>query len=107
MSAFVPAARVTDVPAGGGVTVHVQGRPVALFEHDGRIHAYEGVCLHRGGPVGDGDVEEGVVTCPWHGWQYHVTTGRNVLDPSVGLKPLPVRVEVNQVLVAIDAEEAG
>lgn len=101
MNGFVPVAAAGDVPPGTGRTVTVGEQPVALFNHEGTVHAYDGVCLHRGGPVGDGDVEDGVVTCPWHGWQYHVETGCNVLDPSVCLRRHEVRVEDGTVLVRL------
>jgi len=101
MSTYVEVAKIADVPPGTGRNVDVDGRPVALFNLDGTFYAYEGVCLHRGGPVGDGDVEHGIVTCPWHGWQYEVATGRHTLDPTIGLRPYDVRVEGDAVLVAI------
>jgi nitrite reductase/ring-hydroxylating ferredoxin subunit len=101
VSAFVPVARAADVPPGTGTTVMVGARAVALFNLDGEFHALDGVCLHRGGPVGEGDVDDGVVTCPWHGWQYEVATGRNVLDRSIGLAKHDARVEEGTVFVAL------
>jgi len=102
VSGSVPVARAAEVPPGTGKTVMVGERAVALFNVGGQFHALDGVCLHRGGPVGDGDVEDGVVTCPWHGWQYEVSTGRNVLDPSIGLGRYDARVEDGMVLVALE-----
>jgi nitrite reductase/ring-hydroxylating ferredoxin subunit len=58
--------------------------------------------LHRGGPVGEGELEGTVVTCPWHGFQYDVRTGRNVLDPEIGLKPYEVEVADGVVKVSTD-----
>lgn len=101
MAGHVEVARVEEIPPGTGRTVHAGDRPVALFNVDGAFHAYEGACLHRGGPVGDGDIEDGIVTCPWHGWQYEVATGRNTLDLSIGLRAYDVRVEDGAVLVAL------
>ena len=101
MTSFVPVASVDEIPPGSGTTVLVSDRPVAVFNVDGTFHAYDGVCLHRGGPVGDGDVENGVVTCPWHGWQYDVATGEHVLDRSIGLTRRRVLVADGQVLVAL------
>jgi nitrite reductase (NADH) small subunit len=101
MSGSVRVARVDEIPPGTGKTVLVGMQPVALFNDAGRIHAYDGVCLHRGGPVGDGDVEDGIVTCPWHGWQYDVATGANVLDTAVCLRRHKVRVEGGAVFVRV------
>ena len=95
----VRVASVTDVPPGTGRTVTVGARAVALFNVDGTFYAIDGTCLHRGGPVGDGDLEDRVVTCPWHGWQYDVTTGEHTFDRSIGLRRYTVRVEGDDVLI--------
>jgi len=42
-------------------------------------------CLHRGGPLGEGALEGKIVTCPWHGWQYDVTTGKTTMNPNAGV----------------------
>ena len=101
MPEYVRVASVSEVPAGTGRVVEANGRALALFNVDGRFYAMDNTCLHRGGPVGDGDLEGTIVTCPWHGFQYDVTTGRNVLDPDVGLEPFAVRVDGDDVLVAV------
>jgi nitrite reductase/ring-hydroxylating ferredoxin subunit len=101
MSGFIAVARVEEIPAGTGRPFDVDGKTVALFNVGGAFYAMDGVCLHRGGPVGEGDLEETVVTCPWHGWQYDVTTGANLLDPSIGLTKHETRVENGMVLVAL------
>jgi nitrite reductase (NADH) small subunit/3-phenylpropionate/trans-cinnamate dioxygenase ferredoxin subunit len=98
---YVPVARVADVPPGTGTVVETNGRKLALFNVDGTFYALDNTCLHRGGPVGEGDLEDTIVTCPWHGFQYDVTTGRNVFDPEVGLETFPVRVSGDVVLIAV------
>ena len=101
MSRFIAVARADEIPPGTGRPFNVEGKPVALFNVGGTFHAIDGVCLHRGGPVGEGDLEDTTVTCPWHGWQYDVTTGANVLDPAIGLTTHETRVEDGVVLVAL------
>ena len=98
---FVRVAAVDDVAPGSGKVVVANGRALALFNVDGSFYALDNTCLHRGGPVGEGDLEGVVVTCPWHGFQYDVTTGRNVFDPEVGLETFPVRVTDGDVEVAV------
>ena len=98
---FVRVASVADVEPGTGKVVEAGGRAVALFNVDGTFYAIDNTCLHRGGPVGEGDLDGVVVTCPWHGFQYDVTTGRNVFDPEVGLATYPVRVVDENVLIAL------
>ena len=55
--------------------VMIKGRVIAVFRHDSRLYAMDGMCAHQGGPVAEGIVEHGCVTCPWHGWQYELETG--------------------------------
>ena len=101
MAEFVRVARAGEIAPGEGTLVEAGGKKIALFNVDGTFYAIDNTCLHRGGPVGQGDLEGVVVTCPWHGFQYDVTTGRNVFDREVGLQTFAVRVEGDEVLVAV------
>lgn len=100
MAEFVPVASTSEVPSGRSKVVVAAGQIIALFNVDGRFYALSGTCLHRGGPVGEGELDGPVVTCPWHGWQYDVRTGQNVLNPMARLTSYPVKVEAGTVFVA-------
>ena len=76
--AFIRAVAVGEIPAGTIREVSVNGKAVAVANVGGEFHAIDNTCLHRGGPLGDGPLEGKIVTCPWHGWQYDVTTGKVV-----------------------------
>jgi nitrite reductase (NADH) small subunit len=89
---FVAVGRVADFPPGRGCMVVVDGRHVALFRLDGEFHAIDNLCLHQAGPLCDGDIDRGVVTCPWHGWSYQIRTGTLVQDPRVGVSKHNARV---------------
>jgi nitrite reductase (NADH) small subunit/3-phenylpropionate/trans-cinnamate dioxygenase ferredoxin subunit len=78
MAEYVKVASVRDLPPGSGMTVEVGGKPVAVFNCDGAFFAIDDTCPHQGGPLGEGEVEGMVVTCPWHEWRYDVRTGVNV-----------------------------
>jgi nitrite reductase (NADH) small subunit/3-phenylpropionate/trans-cinnamate dioxygenase ferredoxin subunit len=98
---FVLAAKKTDVPPGTICEVQVEGKAVALANVDGQFHAIDGVCIHRGGPLGDGVLEGAVVTCPWHGWQYDVRTGRVGQNPAAGVNCYPVEVRGEEIFVNV------
>jgi nitrite reductase (NADH) small subunit len=100
MASYVRAAKVSDVAPGTGKTVEVNGRQIALFNVGGRFYALAGECPHRGGPLGEGDLEGCVVTCPWHAWQFDVTTGESLTD-DLRAEHYAVQVEGDDVLVAI------
>ena len=73
-------AATAEIPNGEGREFVVGGRIVALFNVDGIFHALDGICPHSGGPLAKGALQKNVVTCPWHGWQFDVTTGRHCLN---------------------------
>lgn len=99
--ALIKVGTVADVPPGEGRVVEAGGRVLALFNVQGRFFAIDNACSHRGGPLGEGDVEDGVVTCPWHAWRWDVRTGANVNNPAVTLACFPVRVEGDALVVEI------
>ena len=51
------------------------GERIAVFKHQGRVYATTNVCAHQGGPLGEGRIIDGCITCPWHGWQYRPKDG--------------------------------
>ena len=97
--AFERAAKVAEVPAGSIKELQVGGKAVALANVGGAFYALDGVCLHRGGPLGQGQLEGGVVTCPWHGWQFHVGTGKAVQNPNAGVACYPTEVRGEDVYI--------
>ena len=101
MSDFVTVAHTRDIAPGQSRLVTVNGRMVGLFNVGGIFHAIDNICLHRGGPLAEGGLGGTVVTCPWHGWQYDVTTGHLVQDPSVGLTKHEARIVGDDVQVRL------
>lgn len=97
MGERVRVASLAEVPPGTGRQVQVSGRALAIYNLDGIIQAIDGTCTHRGGPLGDGKLVGNVVTCPWHGARFDVTTGA-VLGP-----PAPQGVISHRVTVEGDS----
>jgi nitrite reductase (NADH) small subunit/3-phenylpropionate/trans-cinnamate dioxygenase ferredoxin subunit len=97
---FVEVAKEGELKPGSGKTVNANGIPVALFNVDGKFYAISNTCLHRGGPLGEGELDGKVVTCPWHGWQYDVTTGKNVIFPAA-VKKFNTKVENGRIFVEV------
>ena len=99
--AFVRVARASDVPTGVIQQVDAGGRPIALANVGGTFHAIDGTCLHRGGPLGEGVLEGTVVTCPWHGWQFDVLTGKNTLNPAAAVRCFQVELRGDEIFVDV------
>jgi nitrite reductase/ring-hydroxylating ferredoxin subunit len=101
MAEKVKVASVADVPPGEARVMEAAGKPVALVNVDGTFYAVDNTCLHRGGPLGEGELEGTVLTCPWHGWRWDVKTGANVNNPGVKVPCYPVSVEGDAVYVEV------
>src|SRR2546430_17664856 len=99
MATFVRVAKTSDVQPGEGRVVVVQGHPVALFNVKGRFYAVSNVCLHRGGPIGEGMPDDAVVPCPNHGWEYDVRTGANLGNPTARPPPVEGRIQPQAAFV--------
>lgn len=101
MAEFVRVAGVSDVPMGSGRVVEVGDRSIAIFNVDGSFFATDNTCAHRGGPLGEGELEGEVVTCPWHSWEYNVRTGISLTTPSASVKTYDVQVDGEDVKVRL------
>ena len=86
-----------DVPDEGRVrSVTVDGRSIALTRCGGRLGALENHCPHQGGPLGEGSIEQGLLRCPWHGYDY---------DPLTGTPPGEMADHLDDRVPAYDVEE--
>ena len=101
MGTFQKAAKTGDIPNGSGKVIEVGGKEVALFNEDGQFYALDNTCPHQGGPLGDGYLEGGIVTCPWHGWQYDVKSGVNPVESSIRTSSFRVKVEGEDILIEL------
>jgi nitrite reductase/ring-hydroxylating ferredoxin subunit len=101
MANFVRVAGAKDIPVGQGKAVEVNGRQIAVFNCGNGFYAIDNTCKHQGGPLGEGELEGTVVTCPWHGWTYDVTSGVSPDDPDCAVDKYEVKVEGGDILVAL------
>ena len=99
--ARVSLGRIGDIPVGEGRVVDAGGKTLALFNVGGTYHAIDNICSHRGGPLGEGDLDGTIVACPWHAWRWDVTTGANANNPAVSVACFPVTVEQGEIFVEL------
>jgi nitrite reductase/ring-hydroxylating ferredoxin subunit len=100
MATFVALCPTADLAPGTGKTVTAQGKELAVFNVDGAFHVLDNECPHRGGPLGEGELEGCILTCPWHAWQFDVRSGESVTDDSK-VAVYECKVEGGQVLAAL------
>ncbi len=97
--AFQRATKQNEVPAGTVREVKLKEQSIALANVDGKFYALNNTCLHRGGPLGEGELVGGILSCPWHGWQYEVSTGRVTFNPEMCIATYPVELREDEVWV--------
>jgi len=71
---------------------------------DGEVFALDGICPHQGGPLGKGTLDGCIITCPWHGFQFNVTSGQNVSSPAILQGRYDVKLEEGEVYVDVDVD---
>ncbi len=99
MAKFVKVGRAGDLAEGGVKVVQVDGQRIALFHVGGRYYAVEAGCPHEGGPLADGVVQGLWVTCPWHGYDFHLKTGDCGVDPNLRALTYPVKIQGENLLI--------
>ncbi len=97
--AFLRTTKVAELPPGSIREFQLDGKVIALANVGGKIYAINNTCLHHGGPLGQGAMNGSKVTCPWHGWEYDVTTGKVGQNPAVGVDCYKVEVRGEDIFV--------
>lgn len=101
MSRSVRVAARGEIGLGEFRGFELEGTKLVVYNVDGVLYATSGTCAHNGGPLAQGLLEDHLVTCPWHAWEFDVRTGRAVYDPRVCVATYAVRVEGDDVFVEI------
>jgi NAD(P)H-dependent nitrite reductase small subunit len=94
----------SEIPRDSSRLFDAWGRKVAVFDVNGRLFAIDDVCPHRGGPLSQGDIEDGQVFCPLHAWAFDLETGQMRGNPSCRVPVYSVVVHGDDVLVGRPAD---
>ena len=93
-----------QLPEGRVMTVTAGTHDICLTHYEGQFGALDNKCPHQGGPLGEGSIENGLLRCPWHGWDYHPCSGK-APGYDDGVETYAIKVENNAVYVGL-VEEA-
>jgi nitrite reductase/ring-hydroxylating ferredoxin subunit/DMSO/TMAO reductase YedYZ heme-binding membrane subunit len=104
---FIDACAVADIPENRARIICLSGERVAVFKYDGKISAVSNVCQHQNGPLGEGKIVYGCITCPWHGYQYKPDTGASPPPFTERVPTFNVRVRDGRVFVHPIPNAAG
>jgi nitrite reductase/ring-hydroxylating ferredoxin subunit len=102
MAKLIKVAETKDLSAGQAAAFDVEGNRIAVFNVNGTYYAIDDTCPHAGGPLSEGEVADGKVTCPWHEADFDLKTGAVLAPPAFeGVKSYRVVVEGNDVKVEV------
>lgn len=104
---FFKVARVDDIPNNEAKTVFVNGENIAVFKYDQQVSAVSNVCKHQMGPIGEGKIIDGCITCPWHGYQYLPENGQSPPPFEERLKTFHTKIVDNTIFVHPDPRPPG
>ena len=102
MAKLVKIAETKDVKPGQGIAFDVEGNRIAVFNKEGTFYAMDDTCPHAGASFADGPLDGEVVTCPWHGAEFDITTGEVLGPPAAeGVKKYNIKVEGTEIKVEV------
>ena len=102
MSDFIKLTTESELPPKNEAREFPLGdKVICVANVDGTISAMDNVCLHRGGPLGQGVIEKGKVVCPWHGWDWDPKTGEAGHNPAAKVAVYPIKIENGDVLIQL------
>lgn len=104
---FIPVCTVDEISDNRAKIFTVGDERVAIYKYDGKLSAINNVCRHQGGPLGEGKVIDGCVTCPWHGYQYLPGNGQSPPPFTEKVETYYLKLEGNQVLINPKPNEPG
>ncbi|MEM7298529.1 MAG: Rieske 2Fe-2S domain-containing protein [Bacteroidota bacterium] len=104
---FIAVCKVDEIADDRAKIFTIKGERVAVFKYDGKLSAINNVCRHQGGPLGEGKVIDGCVTCPWHGYQYLPENGQSPPPFTEKVETYQLKLEGDQILLDPKANEPG
>jgi nitrite reductase (NADH) small subunit len=98
---FLKVANLSQVPPGSVLEVMVGQQPYAICHTQGSVYALNGICPHRGGPLGQGQIHQGHVVCPYHLWEFDCRTGEYDLEPARRVATYEVKIEDGDIFLQV------
>lgn len=100
---FVPIGKLEDIDDGKGCCFQIGGIKIAVFREGDRVGAVANECIHQGGPLADGNLEDEYIHCPLHGWTFDFQTGKGTHRfKGEDVKAFPVKIEEGTIYVSLE-----
>ncbi len=102
---FIKVASASEIEEGTMQAIEVDGEPICLAKVNGEICAFTDNCTHISGPLNDGELDGYVVTCPWHGAQFDIRTGKVLCGPArQDILTYPIKMDGDAILISLPEE---
>ena len=94
--------KCADLEIGKSAIIEVGDKEIALFNYKGNFYAIDNTCPHRGSPLGEGRVEEGILICPNHEWRFELKSGWCPQNPELSTEVYPIKVSDEKIYVRLE-----
>ena len=86
-------AKIDEIPLNGSTLIMVNNQPIALFNLDGRIIAWDNRCPHRGASLADSHISKNIIQCKFHLWEFDTTLECSVANHAIKIKSYPIKLK--------------
>ena len=94
-------AEINQIPPGRSKLVMVNDKPVALFNINGKIFAWDNRCPHRGASLSDGNISDSVFQCKYHLWQFDVKKACSIVNPSIKINVYEIEIKNGDIFIIL------
>ena len=99
---YIKVMKCADLEIGKSAIIEVGDKEIALFNYKGNFYAIDNTCPHRGSPLGEGRVEEGILICPNHEWRFELKSGWCPQNPELSTEVYPIKVSDEKIYVRLE-----
>ncbi len=99
---YIKVLKCDDLEIGKSAIIEVGDKEIALFNYKGDYYAIDNICPHRGAPLGEGRIEEGILICPNHEWRFELKSGWCPQNPELSTEVYPIKVHEGKIYVRLE-----
>ena len=99
---YIKVLKCDDLEIGKSAIIEVGDKEIALFNYKGDYYAIDNICPHRGAPLGEGRIEEGILICPNHEWRFELKSGWCPQNPELSTEVYPIKVHEDKIYVRLE-----
>ena len=96
---MIKIAELDEVPAGNSKLVIINDIPIALFNINGKIIAWDNRCPHRGASLYDGNISQKIIQCKFHLWEFDVRTACAIKNSKIKVRTFPVEIQKDAIFI--------